>query len=199
VVLLGARHCGPWVRMLRGGDKPVCVRVVGLHRDNGGVSSRAVALPYDGLGGPPVVLLHAGVADRSRWSEVLPRPGFRAIGPDLRGSARRWWPRHGRGHGCARGWIAVQRRAFELQRGEAEEVPDPAGVGVPAFDLPVLVSEMELAGSPHLAGQDDLRDFRAGAVAAAVGAALDLISGGGRLAPVEDPGPFRGLLLRVLW
>jgi len=50
----------------------------------GGVSSRAVTLPYDQVGvGPPVVLLHAGVADHSMRSDVLPLPGFRAIIPDL--------------------------------------------------------------------------------------------------------------------
>ena len=50
----------------------------------GGVSSRPVTLPYDQLGvGPPVVLPHAEVADRSMRSDVLPPPGFRAIIPDL--------------------------------------------------------------------------------------------------------------------
>jgi 3-oxoadipate enol-lactonase len=45
-----------------------------------------VTLPYDQVGvGPPVVLLHAGVADRSMWSDVLPLPGFRAIVPDQPG------------------------------------------------------------------------------------------------------------------
>ena len=43
-------------------------------------------MPYDEVGvGPPLVLLHAGVADRSMWSDVLPLPGFRAITPDLPG------------------------------------------------------------------------------------------------------------------
>jgi len=41
-------------------------------------------LPYDQVGvGPPVVLLHAGVAGRSMRSDVLPPPVFRAIIPDL--------------------------------------------------------------------------------------------------------------------
>ena len=45
-----------------------------------------MTLPYDEVGvGPPLVLLHAGVADRSMWSDVLPLPGFRAITPDLPG------------------------------------------------------------------------------------------------------------------
>jgi pimeloyl-ACP methyl ester carboxylesterase len=49
-----------------------------------------VALPYDesGAGGTPVVLLHAGVADRSMWSELLPHlagGGHRAIAMDLPG------------------------------------------------------------------------------------------------------------------
>lgn len=55
-------------------------------RDDGGVSSRAMTLPYDVLcAGPTVVLLHAGVADRSMWWDVLPLAGFRAIEPDLAG------------------------------------------------------------------------------------------------------------------
>jgi len=49
-----------------------------------------MALPYDesGTGGAPVVLLHAGVADRSMWTELLPHlaaSGYRAIAMDLPG------------------------------------------------------------------------------------------------------------------
>ena len=55
-------------------------------RDDGGVSSRAMTLPYDVLCAvPTVVLLHAGVAGRSMWWDVLPLAGFRAIEPDLAG------------------------------------------------------------------------------------------------------------------
>jgi pimeloyl-ACP methyl ester carboxylesterase len=46
-------------------------------------------LPYDEAGsGPAVVLLHAGVADRSMWDETLPAladAGLYAIAPDLPG------------------------------------------------------------------------------------------------------------------
>lgn len=47
-------------------------------------------LPRDekGSGGPAVVLLHAGVADRSMWAELLPdlaAAGYRAIAMDLPG------------------------------------------------------------------------------------------------------------------
>lgn len=46
-------------------------------------------LPHDEVGaGPAVVLLHAGVADRTMWSEHLPSlgdAGFRAVAPDLPG------------------------------------------------------------------------------------------------------------------
>jgi 3-oxoadipate enol-lactonase len=46
-------------------------------------------LPYDEAGaGPVVVLLHAGIADRTMWSgllEPLSAAGFRAIAPDLPG------------------------------------------------------------------------------------------------------------------
>jgi pimeloyl-ACP methyl ester carboxylesterase len=46
-------------------------------------------LPHDEAGsGPAVILLHAGVADRSMWSELLPAlagDGFRAIALDLPG------------------------------------------------------------------------------------------------------------------
>ncbi len=46
-------------------------------------------LPHDELGtGPAVVLLHAGIADRSMWADLLPRlaeHGYRAIALDLPG------------------------------------------------------------------------------------------------------------------
>jgi len=46
-------------------------------------------LPHDEVGaGPAVVLLHAGVADRTMWSELLPSladAGFRAVAMDLPG------------------------------------------------------------------------------------------------------------------
>jgi len=49
-----------------------------------------MTLPYDVLCAvPTVVLLHAGVADRSMWWDVLPLAGFRASSPTWRGSARR--------------------------------------------------------------------------------------------------------------
>jgi hypothetical protein len=45
-----------------------------------------MTLPYDVLGaGRTVMLLHAGVADRSMWWDVLPLPGICAIEPDLAG------------------------------------------------------------------------------------------------------------------
>jgi 3-oxoadipate enol-lactonase len=47
-----------------------------------------VLLAYDDEGsGPPVVLLHAGVADRRMWDPLVPALGhmFRVIRPDLRG------------------------------------------------------------------------------------------------------------------
>src|SRR5206468_12752513 len=49
----------------------------------------AVMLPHDEAGsGPAVVLLHAGVADRTMWSEHLERladAGYRAVAVDLPG------------------------------------------------------------------------------------------------------------------
>ena len=84
--------------------------------------------------------------------------------------------------------IALRRRAFELQRGEAGEAPDPLDAGVAAFDFPVLVA----------AGEYDLPDFRAGSFAASLRAPRELIPGVGHLAPLEDPGAFRSLLLRLL-
>src|SRR6185369_8844292 len=39
--------------------------------------------------------------------------------------------------------IALPRRAFELQEGEAGEAPDPLDAGVAAFDFPVLVAAGE--------------------------------------------------------
>jgi len=48
-----------------------------------------VALPHEEMGaGPAVVLLHAGVADRTMWAEHLPwlaQSGFRALAVDLPG------------------------------------------------------------------------------------------------------------------
>jgi pimeloyl-ACP methyl ester carboxylesterase len=45
-----------------------------------------MTLPYDDVGsGPVVMLLHAGVADRSMWSGLLPLDGVRAVAPDLPG------------------------------------------------------------------------------------------------------------------
>jgi pimeloyl-ACP methyl ester carboxylesterase len=48
-----------------------------------------VVLPHDEVGvGPPVVLLHAGVADRGMWADLLPAlaaAGYRAIAMDLPG------------------------------------------------------------------------------------------------------------------
>jgi pimeloyl-ACP methyl ester carboxylesterase len=50
---------------------------------------RGVLLPHDDVGvGPAVVLLHAGVADRKMWAELLPSiaaAGYRAIAVDLPG------------------------------------------------------------------------------------------------------------------
>ena len=46
-------------------------------------------LPHDEAGsGPAVILLHAGIADRTMWSEhldALAGAGFRAVAPDLSG------------------------------------------------------------------------------------------------------------------
>ena len=47
-----------------------------------------VTLPFDVAGsGPPVVLLHAGVADRRMWAGLLPvlAERFRVLAPDLPG------------------------------------------------------------------------------------------------------------------
>ena len=48
-----------------------------------------MTLPHDEAGdGPAVVLLHAGIADRTMWSEhldSLAAAGFRVIAPDLPG------------------------------------------------------------------------------------------------------------------
>jgi pimeloyl-ACP methyl ester carboxylesterase len=53
------------------------------------MAPRAQPLPYDEAGaGPPVVLLHAGIADRRMWREHLPElaaAGLRAVAVDLPG------------------------------------------------------------------------------------------------------------------
>jgi hypothetical protein len=86
----------------------------------------------------------------------------------------------------APGWIALQRRAFELQEGEVEgapDPPDPLDAGVAAFDFLVLVA----------AGECDLADFRAGALAAWLRAPRELLPGVGHLAPMANPEAFRWL------
>ena len=47
-----------------------------------------VDIAYDDEGrGAPVVLLHAGIADRTMWDDIAPMlaEGFRILRPDLRG------------------------------------------------------------------------------------------------------------------
>jgi pimeloyl-ACP methyl ester carboxylesterase len=51
-------------------------------------SVNGVELAYDDSGqGPPLLLLHAGIADRSMWDDVTPMLAeqFRVVAPDLRG------------------------------------------------------------------------------------------------------------------
>jgi microcompartment protein CcmK/EutM len=48
------------------------VDAVPLSRRKPGLDNRRVLLPHDEVGaGPAVVLLHAGIADRTMWSEHL--------------------------------------------------------------------------------------------------------------------------------
>lgn len=78
---------------------------------------------------------------------------------------------------------AMQRRAFELQRGDVEEAPDPLEADPAALGrltMPRLVAT----------GEHDMPDFkRPGSV---------VIPGAGHLAPLERPAAFRALLLDFL-
>ena len=82
----------------------------------------------------------------------------------------------------------MQRRAFELQQGEAGEAPDPLDAGTPAFDFLLL----------EAAGEYGLPDFGGGSLAASLRAPLELIHDVGHLAPMEDLEAFRFLLLWFL-
>jgi 3-oxoadipate enol-lactonase len=90
---------------------------------------------------------------------------------------------------------AMQRRAFELQAGaSAPEAPDPLEQEPDAllrFDRHALVA----------IGEHDMPDFRLAAEALArtlPNAGLTVIDGAGHLAPLEQPGEFRKLLLSFL-
>jgi pimeloyl-ACP methyl ester carboxylesterase len=52
------------------------------------LSVNGVDVAYDESGqGPPLLLLHAGIADRTMWDDVTPMLSerFRVVAPDLRG------------------------------------------------------------------------------------------------------------------
>jgi pimeloyl-ACP methyl ester carboxylesterase len=107
-------------------------------------------LPYDEAGsGPAVMLLHAGVADRSMWDETLPvlaAAGFHAIAPDLPGFGEAAVER-----GPQAPWNDVLMLMNELGIGEAQLVGNSFGAAVAlrvAVIAPARVSSLLLVSTP---------------------------------------------------
>src|ERR1700755_2392164 len=96
-------------------------------------------LPYDEAGtGRPLVLLHAGIADRSMWSDhlaPLAAAGYRAIAPDLPGFGE-----SPEGPGPLAPWADVLAFLDELGIGEAALVGDSFGAAV-ALRVAVVAPE----------------------------------------------------------
>jgi pimeloyl-ACP methyl ester carboxylesterase len=96
-------------------------------------------LPFDEAGtGRVLVLLHAGIADRSMWSEQLEplaAAGFRVIAPDLPGFGEQ-----PEGEGPLAPWRDVLAFLDELGVGEAALAGDSFGAGV-ALRVAVVAPE----------------------------------------------------------
>jgi pimeloyl-ACP methyl ester carboxylesterase len=107
-------------------------------------------LPYDEAGsGPAVILLHAGIADRTMWSELLPAlasDGFRAIAVDLPGFGEAAVP-----SGKQAPWNDVLATMNELGIERAALVANSFGAAVAlrvAMVAPGRVSALVLASPP---------------------------------------------------
>jgi len=139
----------------------------------------AAVLPLDGEGGgPAIVLLHAGIADRSMWSEhvaAVAAGGHRVVAVDLPGF----------GDAAASGaapWLEVLATTDGLGIDRAVLVGNSFG-GAVALRVAALAS----------------RRVRALLLAQAMPHACHtLIAGAGHLAPLETPDAFRTLLLELL-
>ena len=108
-----------------------------------------MVLPYDDVGeGPPVMLLHAGIADRTMWREhlePLAAAGHRVVAPDLPGLR----PRAGAER--ARTGSTWRRRSTRLGRRPAALVGNSFGAAVAlrvAVVTPEKVSALALFALP---------------------------------------------------
>jgi 3-oxoadipate enol-lactonase len=110
----------------------------------------AVILPHDEAGsGPALLLLHAGVADRTMWAEhlePLAEAGFRAVAPDLPGFGEAPVA-----PGEQAAWLDVLRTMDELSIERATLVGSSFGGAVAlrmAHVSPARVSALALASAP---------------------------------------------------
>jgi pimeloyl-ACP methyl ester carboxylesterase len=109
-------------------------------------------LPYDEAGtGEPVLLLHAGIADRTMWREhlePLAEAGYRAIAPELPGFGEATV-----GPGLQAPWEDVLRTLKELEIDRAALVGNSFGAAVAlrvAAVAPAAVSSLVLVSAPPL-------------------------------------------------
>ena len=145
-------------------------------------------LPFDEAGGgPPVVLLHAGIADRTMWSEHLEPLAVAAVIDT--------WTLPDAPKPLRDRIATMQRRAYELQKDarDATEAQDPVAdlEALRKLELPTLV----------VAGEHDMPDFLQSAEEMArtiPGARHEVIAGAGHLAPLETPDAFRQLVVEFL-
>jgi pimeloyl-ACP methyl ester carboxylesterase len=166
-----------------------------------------VLLPHDDVGaGSAVVLLHAGIADRTMWAEHL-RPiadaGCRVVAMDLPGFGEAPPAREDDAWSDVLETMDAPRRRTSCRPGPRARCPaagavteaqdpveaDPAALG--RLAIPALVA----------AGELDMPDFRAGAEALAqrlANARRVVIARAGHLAPLEQPEAFRELLVGFL-
>jgi len=155
-----------------------------------------VILPHDETGsGPPVILLHAGVADRSMCSDHLPPLAAGDIDGAVDAVLAAWTQPDAPDALRARVG-AMQRRGFVEHGAEPEPdyAPDPIADGAGALAgirCPALC----------LAGEHDMPDFADAAprLAAALPAGRHaVIAGAGHLASLETPESFRAIMLEFL-
>jgi pimeloyl-ACP methyl ester carboxylesterase len=154
-------------------------------------------LPYTEAGsGEAVVLLHAGIADRSMWDEHLEwlaRAGFRAVAVDLPGFGEA--PAHAGPHAD---WEDVVGTMRDLEINRATVVGNSFGAAVAlrvAAVAPLAVRTLTAAG------EYDMPDFIEGAEKLArtlPDARYVTIAGAGHLAPLETPEAFERLLREFL-
>lgn len=156
-------------------------------------------LPYDAAGaGPAVVLLHAGVLDRTEWADLLAplaAAGRRTVAFDL--------PGFGEAElvpGEQAEWADVASSMEELGIESAVLVGNSFG-GAVAMRVAAVTPEPIAVPTLVVAGGRDMVDFRDGSERLArqmPNARLATIEEAGHLAPLETPAAFRDLLLEFL-